>query len=98
MITDLVLLTAIVVFIVDLSGWTGWLLDTLSRILHKNVVSFKPFTCSLCMSWWTGLAYLIFTGTLTIPHVALVAGLAFLTRPMAELFQTINDLLIRIIQ
>lgn len=97
MITDLVLLTAIVVFIVDLSGFTEWLLDTLSKVLHKRVVSFKPFTCSLCMSWWTGLTYLVLTHSVTIPLVAVVAALAFLTRPMAELFQTVNDLLIRIL-
>ena len=98
MITDLLLLTAIIVFVVDLSGWSGTLLDLLSRYLGKTVTDFKPFTCSLCMTFWGGLAYLLITNQVSIPSLALVCAMAFLSRPMAELLQKINDILIRLLQ
>ena len=94
---NLTLLTAIIVFIVDLSGWSEWLLDMVSHITHRRAVSFKPFTCSLCASWWAGIIYLVATHNFTIPALAVVAALSFLTRPMAEFFQTINDLLIKLV-
>jgi hypothetical protein len=93
--TDLLLLTAIVVWSVDLSGWTDTSLGWLSRWLGRTVRSFKPFSCSLCMTWWTGIVYLVVTGRFCIPLVAYVALLAFLAFPLSEIFIFIRETLLK---
>lgn len=70
MILDLFLICLIVIFIVDLSG------------AMKNFK--KPFSCSLCSTWWTGLIYLFCTRNFSIEGVAWVALFAFLAKPIAD--------------
>ena len=92
---DLLLLCLVVIFIVDISGWTDTWLGWLSRWLGHTVKEFKPFTCSLCMTWWTGLIYLLITGRLCITLVAYVALLAWLSFPLSQLLIFIRELLLR---
>lgn len=93
--TDILFLTLVVVFIVDLSGFTESWLNALSRWLGRRVNSFKPFSCSLCMSWWCGLAYLLITGRFALPLIAYVAGMAFLSFPIGEILIFIRESLIK---
>ena len=86
------------VFVVDLSGWTetwtGWLRRWLRKELDgADIKDLRPFTCSLCMTWWLGLAWLLIRGQLTIQNVAYVAGVSFLTKPAAELATAFRYLL-----
>lgn len=53
----------------------------------KWVDNIKPFTCSLCMSFWCGIIYLLCTGNFTIPYLAITLGIAISTRITAP---TIN--------
>lgn len=90
------------VFVVDLSGWTdtwtGWLRRWLRKELDgSDIKDLRPFTCSLCMTWWLGLAWLLVRGQLAIPNVAYVAGISFLTKPAAELATAFRYLLEAII-
>jgi len=89
--TDLLFLTIIVVFIVDCSGFTDSWLDALSRWLKHKVKSFKPFSCSLCMTWWSGIVYAIATGNFNLPILAYVALMAFLSLPISELLIFIRE-------
>ena len=76
--TNLLLISALVIYIVDLSGFTdSW--------------SMKPFDCSQCMTWWTGLAYLALSGQFTLPMIAFVAALAFLSYPIGQVFIFIRE-------
>lgn len=97
MFRDLLLLTTIVVYIVDLSGFTDAWHGLLARLLKVRAVRLKPFDCSLCMAWWTGLAYLLITGQVSIQSIALVAGLSFLAYPIGVAMQTIKDGIIKVI-
>ena len=78
---ELLLLTCVVVYIVDLSGWTETWLGWLSRWTRKHgagpVRSLKPFSCSQCMTWWCGLLWCILFDQLDIVLVAYCAALAF---------------------
>lgn len=65
MFLDLVLIAVVVCFVVDVSG------------AMKNFK--KPFSCSLCSTWWTGLIYLLITKQFSIIGVAWVAFLAMMT-------------------
>ncbi len=92
---ELLLVAAVVVFIVDLSGWTdtwlGWLSRFTTRRGYPPVRQLQPFSCSLCMSWWTGIAWAIYCGQLTLPVLAYIAGLSFFSITLRELFILIRE-------
>lgn len=78
------ILSAVVVFIVDLSGFTDSWRDALARALHiRNLRPLKPFDCSLCMTWWTCLIYPLCTGDFSLLTLANAAALALLSQPLS---------------
>lgn len=98
---NLLLISLILVFIIDISGFV----DTVKRLVWKWVFNgkreyqdfdLKPFTCSLCSTWWAGILYLCFTG-FSWAMVAYVALLAFLTPIFKDIMIFIKDLMIKII-
>ena len=86
---QLLLLAAIVVYVVDLSGWTdtwlGWLSRFTTRHGYPPVKHLRPFSCSLCMTWWCGLAWAWLQDALSLQVVASVAGLSFFSLTLYEL-------------
>ena len=58
-ICEILLIAAIVVFVVDLSGFTESWRRPLSDWLHRKtgymIKHFPPFDCSLCLTLWAGL-------------------------------------------
>jgi hypothetical protein len=93
--TDLLFLSLIVVYIVDLSGWTDTWLGWLSRWLGHPVRELKPFSCSLCMTWWAGIVYLLCTGRFCLPLIAYVAGLSFLSFPLTQILIFTREILMK---
>lgn len=82
--TQQAILAAVVVFIVDLSGFTDSWRDALARALRiRNLRPLKPFDCSLCMTWWTCLLYPICTGDFSLLTLANAAALALLSQPLS---------------
>lgn len=65
MFLDLLLIAVVVCFVVDISG------------ALRNFK--KPFSCSLCMTWWTGLIYLLVTGNFNLLGIAWVAFLSMMS-------------------
>ena len=99
MIIDLILIQLIIVFIIDLSGAVESFKLFISKILTKGRIQttnfdLKPFTCSLCSTWWIGLIYLLICHSFTIPYIALVALLSFLTPLSSSILLLIKDLAI----
>ena len=82
---QLLLLAAIVVYVVDLSGFSQTVLDIASRVKGRRISSLKPLTCSLCMTWWCGLAWAWLQGALSLQVVAYIAGLSFFSLTLYEL-------------
>jgi len=93
--TDLLLLTLIVVYVVDISGWTDAWLGWLSRWLGRTVREFKPFSCSTCMTWWTGIVYAIATGRFCIGILAYVALMSFAAFPFSQFLIFIREKLLQ---
>lgn len=96
---NLLCLAIIVVFIVDISGavdsfkkFISWAL-TKGRLMSDNF-NLKPFDCSLCSTWWTGIIYLLITNTFTIQMVTYVALLAFLANVFANILLLMKDILL----
>lgn len=101
-IIELLLIQMIVVFIVDLSGITTTIKHLLSRILTKGKVISDNYTlplfgCSLCMTFWMGLLYLLFVDNITIPYIAWVCLLSLLTSFTKDLLIVLRDVLIKLI-
>lgn len=99
-IIDIVLVALVTIYIVDLSGFTDTWLSFLSAYKGRKVNELKPFSCSLCMVWWVCLIYVAIVGRLTIPMVALIAFLSFLSNPLGQLLilarETINAIINRL--
>ena len=102
MIIELILIQLIIVFIIDLSGAVDSFKLFISKILTKGKIQttnfdLKPFTCSLCSTWWIGLIYLLICHSFTIPYIALVALLSYLTPLSSSILLLIKDLAIFLI-
>lgn len=89
---QLLLLAWVVVFIIDLSGIT----TEAARWLGRERLR-KPLSCSLCMTWWTGLAWAIAVGQFSVPVLAYIAALAWCSSLLRSLAQNIYDLILKLI-
>ena len=79
---DLLILTCLCVFVIDYSGFIGEMEQMATRWFKSPLPLRipKPFSCSLCSSFWTGLIYLAVTGNFTLPWIGVVAALAASTK------------------
>lgn len=85
--TDLLLVAAVTIYIVDLSGFTDAWRGALARMMHipeSNLRPLKPFDCSLCMTWWVCLIYSAVLKQFTLPVIAYSALLSFLSVPIGQ--------------
>lgn len=90
---NLLLIAVCVVMIVDISGFIDSVKIGLKRWLGiKGGVTLKPFDCSLCMTHWTGLIYLLFTG-FTLQSYALLLFISVLTPTIASAILLIREIL-----
>lgn len=94
---ELALLWAVVVFIVDLSGFTDFLLKRISRFTTRHgypaVKSLRPITCSTCMTWWCCLLWALIRKDFTLPIVAYSAALSFFSFTLEQFFIFLRELL-----
>lgn len=71
-LANLILIGFISVFIIDYSGF----IEEADKILTKALKSKyplhipKPFSCSLCLCWWSGLIYLLCVGQFNLLNIA----------------------------
>lgn len=100
-ICEILLISAIVVFVVDLSGFTESWRRPLSDWLHRKtgymIKHFPPFDCSLCLTLWAGLIWLAIRNAFTLPNVAFVCLAAYLTIPIGTTLTALRDLLLAVV-
>lgn len=94
---DILLIAFVYVFGLDVCGFWDEISAALKRWLTHGAAhspfQLKPFSCSLCMTFWTGLAYLLLTHSMTIAHVAYVCLVAMLTPRIKDLLLVADGLL-----
>lgn len=92
---ELLLVAVVVVYVVDLSGWTqtwlGWLSKFTTRRGYPPVKSLRPFSCSLCSVWWCCLLWCLVRKNFTLPSVAASAGLSFFSMTISQVLIFIRD-------
>ena len=93
---DLLIITLILVFIIDISGIITEIERMMQKKLQRKVVIRKPLSCSLCMTWWSGLIYILITG-FSIPMLGYVALLAFLTPIFKDMLLVIRELMQKVL-
>lgn len=95
---NLLLISTILVFIIDLSGFTQSVQSFLKKWLKTNKdIVIKPFMCSLCMTFWAGIIYALIMHSLTIPILAFICLLSFMTPVIKDILKLIQDFIIAII-
>ena len=91
---NLLLIAFLCVFIIDFSGVIESIEAVLKKWVNNPFVHIpKPFSCSLCSTWWLGIIYLICVGGLTLVNTAYVAFLAALTPVILRSLYLIRDVL-----
>ena len=78
MMLDLLLIATSICFIIDISGIIESIEWWFSKWLNRPCKIPKPFSCSLCMTFWIGLFYIVFIdfSLLNLLFVCLVAALS----------------------
>ena len=108
-IINIILLSTIIVFIVDLSGAIEHLVKPvvkhLLRISPQKDIMLPLIECSLCVVWWIGLIYICiasiansFTFNQFLILVFVLALVSFLTTTLKDILVLIKDLIIRFIE
>ena len=89
---ELLALAFIVVYIVDETGIVDSFKAFLKRWLNtKSDISLKPLDCSLCMTHWVCLAYVLLFGTLDIFVYLYILFLSCNTDNIYTLIQKVNE-------
>lgn len=98
MILKMLILTLLVVFIIDLSGIIEELEVALAKWLKvKKVRIPKPFSCSLCSTWWLLLVMLLIEGRFTLIMIGLSGLFAYLTPVFYQLLLFVKEVGFKIV-
>lgn len=82
---DLLLIAVITIYIVDLSGFTqSWRSAIARRLKAKDLKPIRPLDCGQCMTWWVCIIFSLATGNFSIPILAYIALLSFLSIPIGQ--------------
>lgn len=102
---NIFLLAIILVIITDLSGIVEYVKSHLYFRL-RGTYDYPPswdspiihlMSCSLCQTWWVGLVYLIVIGQVTIPAIAYLLAIAYLTTTIKDIIVFIKETLTKAI-
>ena len=94
---DLFEITVIVVIIVDISGFIDSIKSFVGKVLGINNVKLKPLDCSLCMTFWVSMAYLIYANELSITTLMFSLLISVMTPVIGDLIYLIRDIFGKII-
>jgi hypothetical protein len=95
MIGDIITIAILCCFVVN-SGAIDGLKRVIWRWLKGDVpfrdFPLKPLDCELCLTWWSGLAYIIISGILSLMTLLYVALAAWCTPIIVEVLQLVVDI------
>lgn len=102
MILYFLYIAVIWVIILDLTdfmdNFKGFITALLTKGASRNSdYSLKPFDCSLCMTFWTCVFFMLITRTFTIPNIMIVLIFAWCTPVIKDMMTIVQDLLTRAI-
>lgn len=100
---DLFLIAVIVVIIIDISGITLSIKSSIKRLLTRGRMSdpnysLKPIDCSFCMTFWTGLVWLLVTHSFSLWMLTYLLLLCVMTPVIRDVIILIRELFIKILK
>lgn len=98
MIVNLFYIAVICVCVIDISGFVNSLKSFITRILTNGKLSssnftLKPFDCSLCMTFWSGLIYLFIVNNVSILNIMILLLISISTPLIQDIIRTMIDLM-----
>lgn len=63
----------------------------------KKPITLKPFSCSVCMGWWTNLAYIIITNQFSILMILYILALSWGTPIINSILSFVINAVMKII-
>ena len=101
LLINILLIAVITVFIIDLSGAINNLVKPIVRkVLHLSPnadIHLPLIGCSLCVTFWAGLIYLLTAKAFTLPGIVAVCIVSFLTPVISDILILCKDTLTKII-
>lgn len=98
-ILNLIVIGIFWVFVVDYCGFVEEMeryLGVFSRSKAPKKIP-KPFSCSLCMTWWTGLIYLLIIKELSFINLLFLVINCSFTKIYLHSIYTVRDFIDRVI-
>lgn len=101
LLINILLIAVITVFIIDLSGAINNLVKPIVRkMLHLSPnadIHLPLIGCSLCVTFWAGLIYLLAAGAFNLPGIVIVCIVSFLTPIISDTLILCKDILTKLI-
>ena len=97
---QLPIVALIVVYVVDVSGFTESWKGAVARFIRRPewaLRALRPFDCGLCMTWWACLIYPLFAGGFSLLTVAEAALLSNLSIPIGQFLVFLREALAKLI-
>lgn len=99
---NILLISIALVCVIDISGFTDSWKSSLKKLITKGRMSdpnysLKPFDCSLCMTFWVGLFYLIFTGGISIFMITYLLLISVMTPVIKDFILLVRDILLKLL-
>jgi len=96
---NILCITFLNVFIIDKSGFIDNIENILTKLCHSKFQLHipKPFSCSLCMTFWCGLIYLLIEHSFTLPMISYVCLCSVFTTVINDLINLIINQLTNLI-
>ena len=99
---NLLFIQIITVLVIDISGFIDSLKFGISKILTKGKIPtadyrIKPIDCSLCMTFWISLIYIICIGQFSLLLLTYILFLAVMTPILKDFINLLKDICIFII-
>lgn len=92
MILDILMISIITCFVIDISGIIESIESILGKWLGGKAKIPKPFSCTLCSTFWIGLIYVICVDC-TLLNVLLVCVVSALTEPISKCILIVRELI-----
>lgn len=99
---NILLITVIAVIVIDITDFVNNIKKIISSLLtngriKSNNYSIKPFDCSLCLSFWVSLIYLITINQVTLFTITYTLLIAILTPNIQDVIRLVQDSLTKAI-
>ena len=98
---DCLLITICWVIILDqlhfFEDFTSSVKSLLTKGKFRNPINIKPFNCSVCMSFWTNLIYILIVGKFSIFMIGYILLLSWSAPLINSIFTLLKNLVIKFI-